>query len=223
MPALRPANTAPRDQARQAILDAAERLLIQVGYAQITTRKLAEEAGVNHGLVHYYFGSMEEVFFQVVERFTERSVERQRAMYATPLPFIQKWRTAMGYLEIEDRQGGYSKVLFELIALSWNHPELKERMANVLDQWRGVLNNAFSQALEEYGLEGGIGPFSLEALVALVMTFNMGYQVEQLSGIHKGHAELLASIDRFLVSLEQSKPQGKARPEGKGRPSKKSG
>ena len=39
-------------------------------------------AGVNHGLVHYYFGSMEELFLQVLERFTERLIARQRAMYA---------------------------------------------------------------------------------------------------------------------------------------------
>ena len=48
-----------RSTAEEALLDAAERLLVEVGYAGITTRRLAEEAGVNHGLVHYYFGSNE--------------------------------------------------------------------------------------------------------------------------------------------------------------------
>ena len=41
-------------------------------------RKLAERAGVNHGLVHYYFGSMEDLLLRVVERFTEALIERQR-------------------------------------------------------------------------------------------------------------------------------------------------
>ena len=39
-------------------MDAAEHLLYEVGYAGVTTRAVAEAAGVNHGLVHYYFGSM---------------------------------------------------------------------------------------------------------------------------------------------------------------------
>src|SRR5262249_39618038 len=55
-----PTRTA-RSAAEEALLDAAERLLVQVGYARITTRRLADEAGVNHGLVHYYFGSNENL------------------------------------------------------------------------------------------------------------------------------------------------------------------
>jgi AcrR family transcriptional regulator len=86
-----------------AFLDAAERLLIEVGYANITTRRLAEEAGANHGLVHYYFGSMEQLFISVLERYTDRLIERQAAMYAADIPFIEKWRTAMGFLD-EDRE-----------------------------------------------------------------------------------------------------------------------
>ncbi|HZJ52389.1 MAG TPA: helix-turn-helix domain-containing protein [Actinomycetota bacterium] len=63
-------------------MNAAERLLITEGHAAISTRRVAEEAGVNHGLVHYYFGSMEELFVQVLERFTQRLIERQRETYA---------------------------------------------------------------------------------------------------------------------------------------------
>src|SRR5918994_2681174 len=100
---------ASRAETKEAFLDAAERLLIQIGYAGITTRRLAEEAGANHGLVHYYFGSMEELFVQVLERFTERLIGRQRAMYESDAPFIEKWRTAMRFLEA-DLAAGYPKI-----------------------------------------------------------------------------------------------------------------
>ena len=49
--------TVQRTLGRGGPVDAAERLLLEVGHAGITTRRLAEAAGVNHGLVHYYFGS----------------------------------------------------------------------------------------------------------------------------------------------------------------------
>jgi len=58
-----------RQQTTGALMDAAERLLYEVGYAGVTTRAVAEAAGVNHGLVHYYFGSMEELLTQTLERF----------------------------------------------------------------------------------------------------------------------------------------------------------
>ena len=191
-----------RAETEAAFLDAAERLLIEVGYAQISTRRLAEEAGANAGLVHYYFGSMEEVFVRALERFTERLIARQREMYAAEIPFIEKWRTAMGYLD-EDLAAGYPKIWLELQALGWNRPDIRERVARVNAEWRAVLRAAFAQAHEEYDLDGD--EFPLEALLSLVVTFNIGIEVERLSGISAGHRELLAWVDGWLQRLEDER------------------
>ncbi len=183
--------TAARSAAEDALLDAAERLLVDAGYSGITTRRLAEEAGLNHGLVHYYFGSIENLLVRTLERFTKRLIERQRAMYATDIPFIEKWRTAMRYLVEEDVR--YEKVWLELQALGWNQPEMRERLAAVDGEWRGVLMEAFAKPREELDLD-----IPLEALVSLVVTFNIGVMAERLSGITTGHAELLDWIDELL-------------------------
>ena len=188
--------TAARSAAEEALLDAAERLLVAVGYAGITTRRLAEEAGVNHGLVHYYFGSIENVLVQVLERFTARMIERQQAMYAAETPFIEKWRTAMRYL-VADTE--YQKVWWELQALAWNHPELRERVASVDSKWRAVLTEALAEPRERYELE-----IPLEALASLVMTFNSGVILERLAGITTGHEELLDWIDGWIERKEQA-------------------
>ena len=118
------ATSPARRDATEALLDAAEALLVEVGYSAITVRKLADRAGVNHGLVHYYFGSMEEVFLQTLERFTARLTERQAQLYAAEVPFADKWRTAMGYLKA-DFDSGYQKVWFELQAMAWNNEEMR--------------------------------------------------------------------------------------------------
>jgi len=183
--------TTARSAAEEALLDASERLLVDVGYAGVTTRRLAEEAGVNHGLVHYYFGSIENVLIRTLERFTERLTQRQREMYAADIPFIEKWRTAMRYLVEEDVR--YEKVWLELQALAWNRPEMRERLAPVDAEWRAVLTDAFAKPREELGID-----MPLDALVSLVVTFNFGIMVERLSGISTGHAELLDWIDQFL-------------------------
>ena len=185
--------TEARSAAEEALLDAAERLLVDVGHAGITTRRLAEEAGVNHGLVHYYFGSNENLLARALERFTERLIARQRELYASDLPFVEKWRTAMRYLVSEDRT--YEKVWLELQALAWNNTELRERLARVNAEWRAVLTEAFAEPHRELGIE-----MPLDALVSLVITFNLGVMVERLGGIDTGHAELLDWIDRWLSS-----------------------
>ena len=189
-----------RSSTAEAFLDAAERLLVDVGHAGITTRRLAAEAGANQGLVHYYFGSIDELFVQVLERFTERLVARQREMYAADLPFIEKWRTAWRFQE-EDLKAGYSKVWMELQALSWNRPDLRPRVARVNSEWRSVLREAFVRAAAEYGLAED--DFPVEALVAMTMTFAQGYALERLEGIDEGHIALLDWIERWLESLEE--------------------
>ena len=77
-----------RGAAEAALLDAAERLLLDVGGAGVTTRRVAEEAGVNHGLVHYYFGSIENLLARVLERFTDVLIARQRELYAEGGSFV---------------------------------------------------------------------------------------------------------------------------------------
>jgi AcrR family transcriptional regulator len=184
-----------RSAAEEALLDAAERLLVEIGYARITTRRLAEEAGVNHGLVHYYFGSMENLLVRVLERFTERLTARQRALYAADVPFIEKWRKAMTYLVGEDVE--YEKIWLELQALAWNNPDLAERVARVNDEWRAVLTEAFDEPRRAYGID-----MPLDALVSLVITFNEGIILERAQGITTGHSELLAWIDGWLEGRE---------------------
>jgi TetR/AcrR family transcriptional regulator len=186
-----------RQNAEEAFLDAAERLLVEIGYAAITTRRLAREAGANQGLVHYYFGSMDNLLVRVLERFTERLIVRQRAMYAADLPFIEKWRQAMRYLD-EDFASGYQKVWYELQAMAWNTPELRERIAHVTVEWREVLEDAFEQARREHGIEMPVG-----ALAVLVAAFNQGLILERLSGIDSGHRELLDWIDAWLEARER--------------------
>lgn len=183
---------------QQRLLDAAERLLVEVGYGGITARKLAEEAGANLGLVHYYFGSMEELFLQVLERFTKHLIARQRAMYAAPGPYIEKWRQAMRYLD-EDRP--YQKIWWELQAMAWNHPEYRARVEKVHDAWRDAMRGAVREALARYDLDDDV--FTTEAWVTLIVTVNEGIILERLSGVTRGHKDLLTAIDRWLESLEK--------------------
>jgi len=55
----------PDDQAtRSRILAAAGELIVEVGWANVTTRLIAERAGVNNALIHYYYGSKDDLLLQ---------------------------------------------------------------------------------------------------------------------------------------------------------------
>ena len=109
------------------------------------------------------------------------------------MPFAEKWRMAMRYLVSEDQT--YEKIWLELQALAWNNPELQVHLARVNAEWRTVLTEAFEKPHRELGI-----PMPLEALVSLVMTFNIGIMVERLGGVDSGHADLLEWIEGWLSS-----------------------
>ena len=138
---------------------------------------------------------------RVLERFTDRIITRQRAMYDDPaVPFIEKWRQAMDFID-EDLAAGYPKIWYELQAMAWDRPEFRERILHVHRQWEAVLNDAIGAALKAYGIDRK--RFPPEAVATLVRTFNLGMLLERLNGFDKGHSSLLKMIDQLLQRLER--------------------
>ena len=192
-----------RQQATTTLLDAAERLLFEVGYAGVTTRRVAEEAGVKHGLVHYYFGSMEELLTQTLERVANRLARALEEHYANPdLPFAEKWRI-VSQNWIEQPASRFPKILLELTAMSWNHPELRQRISAVYARFRAIFERYFGEAMREYDLDES--QFPLKVVAAAAGTFQLGIIVEGLSQFHEGHQELVTWFQSWLDSLEAPK------------------
>jgi AcrR family transcriptional regulator len=190
-----------RRNATVALMDAAEELLYEVGYAGVTTRRVAEAAGVKHGLVHYYFGSMEELLTQTLERFVDQLAALLEALYADPtLTFAEKWRIGAQFWANEPTSR-FPKIMLELLAMGWNAPTLQPRLVDqVHTRFRLIFENYFGQALRDYGLSED--QFPLTVIVAAVTSFQLGLIVESLSGVHHGHDELLAWIQEWLEGLE---------------------
>ena len=110
----------PGHETEQALLDAAERLLIEVGTAGITTRRVAE--GPERTTASSTTTSVRWRSCSCGARALHRAAHRSpAAMYSADTPFLEKWRTAMGFLD-EDRP--YPKIWFELQAMAWNRPEI---------------------------------------------------------------------------------------------------
>ncbi len=65
-----------RAAVREALLDAAQRLIADRGPSQVTLREIADEAGVNFGLVCQYLGTRESLLREVYQRVAGRSAVR---------------------------------------------------------------------------------------------------------------------------------------------------
>jgi AcrR family transcriptional regulator len=69
----------PPDRRRDAIVDAALAVALRKGLASTTVRDVAAEMGTSSGLVHHYFGSMDDVLAAAFARAAERDLQQSAA------------------------------------------------------------------------------------------------------------------------------------------------
>ena len=81
-------------QTRARILDATFRRLVSEGYAALSVREIAKDAGVNHALINYHFRSKDQLVIDVLDAMNQRLLARQASMYEGGGGFAQKWASA---------------------------------------------------------------------------------------------------------------------------------
>ena len=112
----------PQDDSatRTALLDAAEALMLEDGYAAVTSRKIASRAGLPNA-IHYYFEDMDDLFVELFRRGAARSLAQQEEALASPQPLWAFWDLLM------DRSNG--DLTTEFIALANHRKDIRSEIA----------------------------------------------------------------------------------------------
>ena len=153
---------APTRRAR--ILEAARSCLLADGYANLSTRRVAEAADVPLSQIHYHFGSKQELILAVLAAENERLLARQATMYAGDEPLWRQWDRACDFLET-DLESGYVRILQEMIAAGWSDAEVAASVRDMVGGWYGLLADV---ARREQERTGALGPFTPEEVAALM-------------------------------------------------------
>src|SRR5882757_4462143 len=82
---------APDAKNRGVLLDAAEQLLLEDGYAAVTSRRVADRAGLKPQLVHYYFRTMDEMFIEIFRRLSNQGLEAHAEALKSSQPLWALW------------------------------------------------------------------------------------------------------------------------------------
>ena len=190
------------------ILQAAYRRLTTDGYARLNMRNVAAEAGVNHALIHYYFGSKDQLVIAVLDEANRSLLERQTQMYAMPGDFAAKWAQARAFYA-EDLASGFVRVQMELLAASLSNADLREQFVPRFMEWHRVIEEAVRDALAHYRLEL---PVSAEALATWIVNFWFGMEFEMLLGIPESQAHHQEALDAMQRLLEHFDKQASSQP-----------
>lgn len=189
---------------RDVILGAARRRLLADGFARLSTRSVAESAGVALSQLHYYFGSKQQLILDVLEAEDARRVVRQAAMYAEGRPLWQRYEQACDFLE-DDLESGYVRVLQEMIAAGWSDPAIGARVRELLQGWLDLITGVAREAENELG---PLGPFPPEEFAALIGQAFMGGEAMLLLGFDRREWPVRAALRRVGVLIREFEEAG---------------
>lgn len=200
--ALGPASRAERrDQAtadtRARILDAARDRLLADGFANLSTRRVAELAEVPLSQIHYHFGNKQRLVLAILEVENARRLERQRMMYGGPEPLWQQWERACDFLD-EDVESGYVRILNEMIAVGWSDKEVAAAVREMLGGWFGLLAQV-ARREQERGAD--FGPFTPDEVAALMGTPFLGAEGVILLGVTEEKLPIRSALRKVGVLL----------------------
>lgn len=183
------------------IVEAARECLLSGGYAGLSTRKVAEAAGVPLSQIHYHFGNKQQLILSLLQAESDRLIERQTSMFAEDLPISKQWEIACDYLD-EDIESGYVRVLHEMMAAGWSSEAVRNHIREMLGQWAVVLTD-FARRAELSGASPDI--LSTQEAAALIAAVFIGAETMILNGQEDGSTPIrkaLRSIGRLLAAEE---------------------
>jgi AcrR family transcriptional regulator len=201
------ASTSPRrignqdSKTRAQLLDAAEALVLEEGYAAVTSRRVAARAGLKPQLVHYYFRTMDDLYREVFRRRAESDLARFEEAIAADGSLGNLWR-----LNADPRGAAFS---IEFVALANHRKEIRAEIARFAERFRAAQVEAITSALAAQG----IPKTQLPPIVALLLMTGLSQvlALEGALGVTTGHETTVAFVERTIDRLERA--SGRKRPQ----------
>ncbi|WP_025737980.1 TetR/AcrR family transcriptional regulator [Mycobacterium genavense] len=183
---------APDAKNRGLLLDTAEQVMLEEGYAAVTSRRLANKAGLKPQLVHYYFRTMEELFLEVFRRRGEEALEVHAQLMKSPQPLWALWRFGT--------DPAFTRISMEFMALANHRKEMRAQIAYYAERLREDQRQAVTAALERHGqVREDVPPVVWTVLMSSLSWFLV---LEQAVGIYGGHAETVELVESYLRRIE---------------------
>lgn len=178
---------------RIGILDATEELILEGGYAAVSSRSVAGRMGMQAPHLHYYFSTIDDLFVAVLRRRASQNVERMAAALDADEPLRAWWDLA------SDRRG--TALFVELLAAANHRPALQAEIATMARDVRALQAERLATLLGEYGLDPNRFPPVLVAAAMQGLAFSV--VTDEAAGYDTHPGEARDAMVRLVKELEQ--------------------
>ena len=148
------------EETKQKIMDGARKSLIKEGQRRSTIKVIADYAGVNHGLVHHYFGSKEELMVALIRHQSQQVLPVLFRDHPDWLEELLQERRPKDLAKMNQEQldkfmdtgmdrifsfyDDFDKILSEFMAMSAEMPKVANKLREVLRKRRKFLGLIFN-------------------------------------------------------------------------------
>jgi AcrR family transcriptional regulator len=177
---------------RRLLLDAAQELMIDEGYAAVSSRRVGAKAGMNSALVYYYFDTMDGLFIELFRRNAERSLDRLTGALLSPQPLWGYWDAT--------REISSNILVNEFIALANHRKAIRSEIASYSRRHRQIELDVLSRVLKGYGVDPQQWP--PVTVILAISAISQYMRVEEGFEIDTGHAEMNSVVERWIREVE---------------------
>jgi AcrR family transcriptional regulator len=178
-------------QTRALLVDAAERLLVEEGYAAVTSRRVAAAADLKPQLVHYYFRTMDDLFLEVFRRQAEANITRFEQAVAEGVSLQTLWRM--------NNNARAAALTIEFVALANHRKTIRAEIRRYAERFRAAQLDAIAKALDNAGVDTQVPPI---VVLLLMEGLAQVLGLEQMIDVTSGHDETVAFVEQTLAALE---------------------
>jgi AcrR family transcriptional regulator len=174
---------------RARLVDAAEQLLLEEGYAAVTSRRVGTRAGLKPQLVHYYFRTMDDLFLEVFRRRADENLARFARAIEADCSLQTLWR-----LNADPRGAAFN---IEFVALANHRKTIRAEIARYAERFRAAQLEALTAALAAENVTAEQLP---PIVVLLLMTgLTQVLALEKSLGVTTGHEATIRYVEEAIA------------------------
>jgi len=158
------------------------------GYAAVSSRRVAEVAGIRQGLVYYYFQTMDDLLLAAFKRRIDRGLERLERLVELDNPIAAIWQDMTQTVD--------ARMAYEFNALASHHEGIRAEVNRYLLHARAIEAGAIERQARARGID--LTPFTPAALAFLMYSASMTMAREATTGMTSAHEDV-HDVVRWLL------------------------
>jgi len=190
------------DATRARLLDAAATLVAERGWGSVTTRAVAERAGVNQALVHYHFGNMEHLLGDAVMARLQPVVEGLAEELLDDRPFVDGIGRTMRLLDQFDLESESGVLMAEALLRATRDERIAAAMGGVVGSWTAMLEPRIRTAQERGVIRDDIEAGALARVLAAIFD---GYLIQRMADPSTDSQAAATTITQLLSPVPEDR------------------